>query len=83
MADLREMLQFYLRKTVIDQSGMTGTFNFKLQFHGSLSDMGTDDETTWPPVETAIQEQLGLRLTNTKAPISVVLIDHIQMPSPN
>ncbi|WP_348260982.1 TIGR03435 family protein [Telmatobacter sp. DSM 110680] len=83
IADLSKTLQFYLRKTVIDQSGIVGTFDFKLQFHGSLSDMGTDEESMWPPVETAIQEQLGLQLKNTKAPVSVVVIDHIQMPSPN
>jgi uncharacterized protein (TIGR03435 family) len=83
MADLTDMLQFYLRKRVIDETGITGTFNFTLQFHGSLSDMETDDGSMWPPVETAIQEQLGLQLRNTKAPIPAVVIDHIEMPSPN
>ena len=82
-AELANMLQFYLRKRVIDQTGITGTFKFRLQFHGSLSDMETDDGSMWPPMETAIQEQLGLQLKDAKAPIQVVVIDHIEMPSPN
>lgn len=76
-------LQFYLGKRIIDQTGITGTYNFTLQFHGTLSDMGTDSGSTWPPVETAIKEQLGLQLRDTKAPLQVVVIDHIERPSPN
>ena len=82
-AELATMLQFYMRKRVIDQTGITGTFNFRLQFHGSLSDMETDDGSMWPPMETAIQEQLGLQMKDATAPMQVVVIDHIEMPSPN
>ena len=83
MADLIEMLQFHLHKSVIDQTGITGTYNFTLQFHGALSDMETDDGSKWPPMETAIQEQLGLQLKDAKAPVQAVVIDHIEMPSQN
>jgi len=83
MGDLDEMLRFLLRKSVIDQTGITGTYNFALQFHGTLSDMEADDGSMWPPVETAISEQLGLQLRDTKAPAQVLVIDHIEMPSPN
>lgn len=83
IANLVGMLQFHLHKSVIDQTGITGTYNFTLQFHGALSDMETDDESKWPPIETAIQEQLGLQLKDTKAPLQVLVIDHIEMPSPN
>jgi len=81
--DLAGWLQFYLGKRVIDQTGITVTYNFTLQFHGTLSDMETNDGSMWPPVETAIQEQLGLQLRDTKAPAQVLVIDHIEMPSPN
>jgi uncharacterized protein (TIGR03435 family) len=83
VGDLAGWLQFYLGKRVIDQTGITGTYNFTLQFHGTLSDMGTNDGSMWPPVESAIQEQLGLQLRDTKAPAQVLVIDHIEMPSPN
>jgi uncharacterized protein (TIGR03435 family) len=32
---------------------------------------------------TALQEQLGLRLESKKGPVSVIVIDHIEEPSPN
>ena len=81
--DLAGWLQFYLGKRVIDQTGITGTYNFTLQFHGTLSDMQPDNDSTWPPVETAIREQLGLQLKDTMAPLQVLVIDHIEMPTPN
>lgn len=83
MDNLVESLLFHTHKNVIDQTGITGTYNFTLQFHGTLSDMTPDDGTNWPPLETAVREQLGLQLKETKAPMQVVVIDHIEMPSPN
>jgi uncharacterized protein (TIGR03435 family) len=83
LGNLAGSLQFYFGKRVIDQTGLTGKYNFTLQFHGTLSDMEPDDGSMWPPLETAIREQLGLELKDSKAPLEVVVIDHIQMPSAN
>jgi len=83
VTNLAGWLQFYLGKRVIDQTGITGTYNFTLQFHGTLANMETDDGSVWPPVETALREQLGLELRDAKEPEQVVVIDHIEMPSPN
>jgi uncharacterized protein (TIGR03435 family) len=83
MVDLAGWLQFYLGKRVIDKTGITGTYNFTLHFHGTLSDMETNDGSMWLPVETAMQEQLGLQLRDTEVPAQVLVIDHIEMPSPN
>lgn len=83
MKDLVGMLQFQLGKKVIDQTSIFGTYNFTLQFHGTLSDMEAYKESTWPPVETAIRDQLGLQLRETKTPLQVLVIDHIDRPSQN
>lgn len=32
---------------------------------------------------TALQEQLGLKLVTKKVPVDVIVIDHIDPPSPN
>jgi uncharacterized protein (TIGR03435 family) len=32
---------------------------------------------------TAIQEQLGLRLRSQKAPVEILVIDHVEKPSEN
>jgi uncharacterized protein (TIGR03435 family) len=36
-----------------------------------------------PNLFTAIQEQLGLKLVSTKAPVDVIVIDHLERPSAN
>jgi uncharacterized protein (TIGR03435 family) len=36
-----------------------------------------------PGLFSAIQEQLGLKLESTKAPVDVIVVDHIERPSPN
>lgn len=40
-------------------------------------------DPTSPELFTAIQEQLGLRLESTKAPIEVIVIDSMERPSLN
>jgi uncharacterized protein (TIGR03435 family) len=83
VGELAGWFQFHLGKKIIDQTGLTGTYNFTLQFHGTLSEMQDDNGSTWLPLETAMQDQLGLQLREIKVPEEVLVIDHIEMPSPN
>jgi uncharacterized protein (TIGR03435 family) len=43
----------------------------------------TNDPNAPPGLFTAIQEQLGLKLEAIKAPVDVMVIDHVDKPSPN
>jgi hypothetical protein len=36
-----------------------------------------------PSIFTAIQEQLGLRLESAKVPTDLLIIDHVERPTPN
>jgi uncharacterized protein (TIGR03435 family) len=36
-----------------------------------------------PPLFTALSEQLGLKLSSEKTPVDVIVIDHVDHPSPN
>ncbi len=41
------------------------------------------DANAPPGLFTAIQEQLGLKFQSTRAPAEVLVIDHVEKPSPN
>jgi hypothetical protein len=61
-------------RPVLDRTGLTGLYAFSLQF----SRKDGDDR---PIVFLALQEQLGLKLEAAKAPLDVVVIDHVERPS--
>ena len=64
-------------RVVIDKTGLTGEYDFELTW-------ATDSQPdAGPSIFTALQEQLGLKLQSAKAPVDVVVIDHIERPSAN
>jgi uncharacterized protein (TIGR03435 family) len=75
-----------LDRIVVDRSGLTGTFDFDLQwaplpFPGSqASPAGANDG---PSIFTALQEQLGLKLDSQRAPVDVLVIDSVERPTPD
>jgi uncharacterized protein (TIGR03435 family) len=63
-----------------------GYYNFTLRWkpdEGSQPAGGTPDDTSAPSIFTALQEQLGLKLERTKAPVQVLVIDSLERPSQN
>lgn len=83
MESLVEALEELFQTSVSDETGLTGKYDFTLQYKGTIPDDSTDDDTVWPPLLTAIQDQLGLKLKATKAPVKILVIDHIDEPSEN
>ena len=81
MQDLALMLLVYTDKPVVDQTDLKGKFDFKLKW--TPDDTRTTDPNAPPGLFTAIQEQLGLKLVPTKAPVDVLVIDHVAQPSAN
>lgn len=61
---------------VIDRTGLSGIYSFDLNFSVAESDER-------PAIWTAVEEQLGLKLEPVKAPIEVLVVDHIERPTPN
>jgi uncharacterized protein (TIGR03435 family) len=71
---------------VVDQTGLTGAYDFTLKWRSEQSVAASDnqeDGADAPSLFTALQEQLGLRLVPSKAPVEVIVIDHIERPSEN
>jgi bla regulator protein blaR1 len=73
---------------VVDQTGLSGKYDFTLEWtpestalRPSRADIQPDPQR--PSFLEALQEQLGLKLKPTKAPLDVLVIDHIAKPSPN
>jgi uncharacterized protein (TIGR03435 family) len=86
VADLASMLSRQLGRTVIDQTGLSSCYDFTLLWtpDGVASNGSASAPSDAPPsIFTAVQEQLGLRLETTKAPIPVLVIESIQKPSEN
>jgi uncharacterized protein (TIGR03435 family) len=87
-----------LGRTVVDKTGLTGNYNLSLRWtpdnlpfplmsdpDGLGATTRSEDGTDAAPLSlfTAIQEQLGLKLVPEKFNVDVIVIDHIDPPSPN
>jgi uncharacterized protein (TIGR03435 family) len=65
---------------VIDETGLSGTFDFKLEW---LPDYNTLPDASGPTFVQALKEQLGLKLQPQKGPIDLIVLDHVEHPSAN
>lgn len=64
---------------VVDQTGLKGTYDFTLDFN---PDPAKADDPR-PSIFTALQEQLGLKFVPKKETVNVLVVDHVEQPSPN
>ena len=95
---IEEFISFVLNDSlplpVVDQTGLgKARFNFILKWtpDGSQSQPGgaaagaasAENPDAPPDIFTAMQQQLGLKLESTKAPVDVMVIDRVDKPSPN
>jgi len=62
-------------RPVIDQTGLTGTYDFQLNLAGAFRG-GPDPDSNSASIFTVIQEQLGLKLEPRVAPVAILIIDH-------
>jgi len=91
---LVDLLSAILGRPISDKTGLTGTYDFTLQWtpdENQSSPGGAPNgppppapaDTTGPSLFTAIQEQLGLKLESGKGPVEIIVIDHVERPSGN
>jgi uncharacterized protein (TIGR03435 family) len=93
MADFTGVLQaVVLDRPVVDKTGLTGRWDFTLQWTPDDSQFGgrggqvpapAPGVNAPPGLFTAIQEQLGLRLESQRTPVDALVIDKVEKPSAN
>lgn len=73
-------------RAVANRTGLRGIFDFQLDYAPFWGvDVGTpaSNESLPSTIFVALKEQLGLELKPARGPVDVLVIDHIEMPSPN
>jgi uncharacterized protein (TIGR03435 family) len=83
-------------RPVVDHTGLTDRYDFHLKWtpddsqfaqwrssNGPVQPPAGDDPNAPPSLWTAIQEQLGLKMESGQAMDDVIVIDHVDHPSPN
>jgi uncharacterized protein (TIGR03435 family) len=97
MGQLAGSLSRNIRETVIDRTGLTGVYDFELQWTPDRlppRPAGADPnepvrlnsfvvDPNGPSIFTALREQLGLELERQKGPVEVVVIDSVSPPDPD
>lgn len=75
-------------RPVVDKTGLSGRYDFDLewapdesQFDGAIPSASADASAA--PLFTAIQQQLGLKLTAARGPVDALVVDRAERPSAN
>ena len=93
MANLTVYLARQLDRTVLDNTGLTGKYNFRFEWtpdtgpcsgpaDGANPAAGAIPSNA-PSIFTALQETLGLKLESIKGPVDALVIDRAERPSEN
>jgi uncharacterized protein (TIGR03435 family) len=83
------ILSAHLDETVVDGTGLKGSYDFKLEFTPERIGQGAKDghepapNLEGPSLFTALKEQLGLELRRDTVQVPLLVIDHIEDPAEN
>jgi len=95
ISSLADWLSRSLWRVVIDKTGLTGEYDYTLEWAPEPGDGGPESlglppappeahpVVNAPSVFTAVRQQLGLRLVAQKGPVRIVVIDSVAKPSEN
>ena len=91
MQEFAHTLSAWMDRYVIDRTGVTDTFNIRLEYAPDEHTPGPDKrgpartefpEPNAPSIFQALEQQLGLKLEPTKGPQTAIVIDHVERPTP-
>jgi uncharacterized protein (TIGR03435 family) len=82
IAQITSTLALRMGRPIVDRTGLEGFYDAELQFSadwkGGVSPASPTDDA--PPIVTAVQEQLGLKLEPVRAGLDVLIIDAAERP---
>jgi uncharacterized protein (TIGR03435 family) len=72
-------------RQIVNRTGLNGGFDLELKWtqEPPAGDRNPAVPATGPSIFTALEEQLGLKLESTRAPIEVLVIDSVEQPTPD
>ncbi len=90
ISTLAKLISQVIGRPVLDHTGLNGKYEFTLNWapeEFELPAVAQRDNTSSEPsgisIFTLLQQQLGLKLESSKSPVEVLIIDHIEPPTPN
>lgn len=88
MQEFTRPLSQVLRRPVIDETGLEGEFDYDVIFSpeglgGALVGPPPASVSDAPSLETALRDDLGLRLESRRGPVDVLVVDRIERPTEN
>ena len=79
MGPMAQILSGVLQRVVIDRTGLTDVYDFTLTYAPDTTAGAAD--ANLPSIFTALQEQLGLRLDATRAPVDTLVVESVSRPT--
>ena len=86
LATFATLLSRQIRIPIVDRTRLAGLYDLDLSFlpdTGPMMFNGAAINADAPSLQTAVREQLGLRLQSGRAPVDVVVIDRVAPPTGN
>jgi Protein of unknown function (DUF3738) len=84
------VLETMATRKIVDRTNLTGTYDIELDFLPDPGLLGLAipnanalQQSDIPPLTTAIQDQLWLKLESERAPVDVIHIDSVRQPTAN
>jgi len=78
MWQLANLLPRFVERTVVDRTGLEGYYDWQLLFSPPRA-----ADQSGGSIFTALQEQMGLKLESTRAPVEVWVVDRVERPTPD
>lgn len=80
LSSFANFLSGQVRRIVIDRTNLDGVWDFTLKWTPNDAQQTDPDR---PSIFTALEEQLGLKLEATTAPVDVLVVERVDRPTPD